>query len=159
LPAAPDAFAYTNIRAPSTSARLESNRGSLTSSAIEAEARGRLTRTEARTPVISRLVDTFHALRPHAQSATDAFESRRATSPESEAGNDASGQPALTASPERWSANLISCGWRLPPVPRGFPEPPVSPDFAAHGDSLIADGRVPINIEYSLLRRVRRAAD
>ena len=106
-PAAPDSFALTaTIRAPSTSARLESDRGSLSlASSIDADARGLLTRSEApRTPVISRLVDTFTALRPHAQSAADAFGIEAGDiSWKVEAGNDTSGQPAL----DSWPGALV----------------------------------------------------
>ena len=153
-PAAADSFALTAaIRAPSTTARLQSERGSLTlTSAIEAEARGRLTRSEApRTPVISRLVDTFTALRPHAQSAADAFGlAANDFSWKVEAGGGTSGQPALAASPALLSANLdfprmeIAAG-----ATRVFGSSGVVLDLAAHGDALIADGRVPVDIQYS----------
>ena len=154
-PAASDSYALTaTIRAPSTSARLESDRGSLTiASSIDADARGVLTRSETpRTPVISRLVDTFTALRPHAQSAADAFGIEAGDiSWKVEAGNDASGQPALAAGPALWSANLdvprmeISAG-----ATRISGSSRVALDLAAHGDALIVDGRMPVDIQYSL---------
>jgi hypothetical protein len=154
-PAASDSFALiATIRAPSISARFQSDRGSLTlASAIDAEARGRLTRSEVpRTPVIGRLVDTFTALRPHAQSAADAFGIEAGDiSWKVEIGNDASGQPALAASPALLSANLdvprmeIAAG-----ATRLWGSSRIAFDLAAHGDSLIADGRVPVDIQYSL---------
>jgi hypothetical protein len=154
-PAAGDSFALTaTVRAPSTSARLESDRGSLTlASAIDAEARGLLTRAEApRTPVMSRLLDTFTALGPHAQSAADAFGIEAGDiSWNVDAANDASGQPALSAGPERLSANLdvprmeIAAG-----AVRVSGSSRVALDLAAHGDALIADGRMPVDIQYSL---------
>jgi hypothetical protein len=134
--------------------RLESDRGGLSiTSAIDTDVRGVLTRSEAaRTPVISRLVDTFRALRPHAQSAGDAFGIEAGDiSWKVEAGNDKSGEPALAAGPTRLSANLdiprmeVAAG-----TTRLSGASSIALDVAAHGEALIVDGRVPLDIAYSL---------
>ena len=67
-----------------------------------------------------------------------------------EAGNDTSGEPALAAGPARLSANLdvprmeIAAG-----ATRVSGSSRIALDLAAHGDALIVDGRVPVDIQYS----------
>ena len=149
-PAPEGSFAVTaTIRAPSTAAHVESDGGSLTvAGSVDAEVRGLLTRAETpRTLVMKRLIDAFSALRPHAQAAERAFGL--------EAGDlswnvEAGGQPALVAGPAKLSANLdvprldvTADGTRISGSGR------IDLDLAAHGDALIADGRMPVDIEYT----------
>jgi hypothetical protein len=144
-----------SVSARSTRLRLEADGGAAAiDTDLEAELLGSLSPAEtSRTPIADRLASAVAGLRPQADAAIDAFGGGPAAwnvdaAWKLELGNTAPNEPALQASPERWSAKLD-----FPRVDVSFGGTRVQAsgqaitDLVAYGDALILDGRIPATVE------------